>query len=70
MSISAPGIDARRIAGHIGAEITGVRVTADLPGDVFAIIRQACTSTRSSSSAARATWTTRSRPASPASSAS
>jgi alpha-ketoglutarate-dependent taurine dioxygenase len=41
MSISAPGIDVRRIAGHIGAEITGVRVAADLPGDVFAIIRQA-----------------------------
>ncbi|HWC80337.1 MAG TPA: TauD/TfdA family dioxygenase [Pseudonocardiaceae bacterium] len=41
MSISAPAIDIRRIAGNIGAEITGVRVAADLPGDVFGIIRQA-----------------------------
>jgi hypothetical protein len=41
MSISAPGTDVRRIAGHIGAEITGVRVAADLPGDVFGIVRQA-----------------------------
>jgi alpha-ketoglutarate-dependent sulfate ester dioxygenase len=41
MSSSAPGIDVRRIAGHIGAEITGVRVAADLSGDVFGIIRQA-----------------------------
>ncbi len=41
MSTSAPAIDIRRIAGHIGAEFTGVRLTADLPGDVFAVIRQA-----------------------------
>jgi alpha-ketoglutarate-dependent sulfate ester dioxygenase len=40
MSITA-GIDVRRIAGHIGAEITGIRVAADLPGDVFGIIRSA-----------------------------
>ena len=41
MSTSAPAIDIRRIAGHIGAEFTGVRLSADLPGDVFAAIRQA-----------------------------
>jgi alpha-ketoglutarate-dependent sulfate ester dioxygenase len=40
MSITA-GIDVRRIAGHIGTEITGIRVAADLPGDVFGIIRSA-----------------------------
>jgi alpha-ketoglutarate-dependent taurine dioxygenase len=41
MSTSAPAIDIRRIAGHIGAEVTGVRITADLPGDVFSSIRHA-----------------------------
>ena len=41
MSTSAPAIDIRRIAGHIGAELTGIRLAADLPGDVFAAIRQA-----------------------------
>ena len=41
MSTSAPAIDIRRIAGHIGAEVTGVRITADLPGDVFSSVRHA-----------------------------
>jgi taurine dioxygenase len=41
MSTSAPAIDIRRIAGHIGAEITGVRIAPDLPGDVFSTIRHA-----------------------------
>jgi len=41
MSTSAPAIDIRRIAGYIGAEVTGVRIAADLPGDVFSSIRHA-----------------------------
>jgi alpha-ketoglutarate-dependent sulfate ester dioxygenase len=41
MSTTEPGIDVRRIAGHIGAEVTGVRLSADLPGDVFGIINNA-----------------------------
>ena len=41
MSTSAAAIDIRRIAGHIGAEITGVRIAADLPGDVFSTMRHA-----------------------------
>ncbi|HEX4253638.1 MAG TPA: TauD/TfdA family dioxygenase, partial [Streptosporangiaceae bacterium] len=41
MSTTDPGIDVRRIAGHIGAEVTGVRLAADLPGDVFGTVRQA-----------------------------
>ena len=41
MSTTEPGIDIRRIAGHIGAEVTGVRLAADLPGDVFSTIRHA-----------------------------
>jgi alpha-ketoglutarate-dependent sulfate ester dioxygenase len=41
MSITGPAIDIRRITGSIGAEITGVRVAADLPGEVFGTIRHA-----------------------------
>ena len=41
MSTTEPGIDVRRIAGHIGAEVTGVRLSADLPGDVFALVKNA-----------------------------
>jgi taurine dioxygenase len=41
MSITGPAIDIRRITGNIGAEITGVRVAADLPGEVFDTIRHA-----------------------------
>src|ERR1700735_4205509 len=41
MSTTEPGIDVRRIAGNIGAEVTGVRLAADLPGDVFSTIRHA-----------------------------
>ena len=41
MSTSAPAIDIRRIAGFIGAEVTGVRIAADLPGDVFSRIQHA-----------------------------
>ena len=41
MSITGPAIDIRRITGSIGAEITGVRVTAGLPGEVFDTIRRA-----------------------------
>jgi alpha-ketoglutarate-dependent sulfate ester dioxygenase len=36
-----PAIDVRKIAGHIGAEITGVTVGPDLPGDVVGLIRDA-----------------------------
>jgi taurine dioxygenase len=41
MSITGPAIDIRRITGSIGAEITGVRVAADLPSEVFGTIRHA-----------------------------
>jgi taurine dioxygenase len=41
MSTTEPGIDVRRIAGNIGAEVTGVRLSADLPGDVFGLIKNA-----------------------------
>jgi taurine dioxygenase len=41
MSSADSTIDVRRIAGHIGAEITGVRVGADLPDSVVTIIRDA-----------------------------
>ena len=41
MSTTEPGIDVRRIAGSIGAEVTGVRLAADLPGDVFGTVRHA-----------------------------
>jgi alkyl sulfatase len=41
MSTTAAAIDIRRIAGSIGAEVTGVRVAGDLPGDVFGVIRNA-----------------------------
>jgi taurine dioxygenase len=34
-------IDVRRIAGHIGAEIIGVRLAADLPDEVVSVIRDA-----------------------------
>jgi taurine dioxygenase len=34
-------IDVRRVSGHIGAEITGVRVSPDLPGPVLEVIRNA-----------------------------
>jgi taurine dioxygenase len=39
--MSAPAIDVRRIAGHIGAEITGVAVGPDLPGGIVPLIREA-----------------------------
>jgi alpha-ketoglutarate-dependent sulfate ester dioxygenase len=41
MSSTGPAIDIRRITGNIGAEITGVRVTAGLPGEVVDTIRHA-----------------------------
>ena len=39
--MSQPAIDVRRIAGHIGAELTGIRVGPALPGDVVGVIRDA-----------------------------
>ncbi len=39
MSSVATDIDVRRVAGSIGAEITGVRVGPDLPGPVVKLIR-------------------------------
>jgi taurine dioxygenase len=36
-----PSIDVRRVAGHIGAEVTGIRVGPDLPGPIMEIIRTA-----------------------------
>ena len=39
--MSQPAIDVRRIAGHIGAELTGIRVGPALPGDVVGVIRGA-----------------------------
>src|SRR5487761_1125446 len=41
MTQTQPGIDVRRVAGHIGAELTGIRVGADLPGPILEIIRSA-----------------------------
>jgi alpha-ketoglutarate-dependent taurine dioxygenase len=41
MSSTGPAIDIRRITGNIGAEITGVRVAAGLPGEVVDTIRHA-----------------------------
>ena len=41
MSLTSPGIDVRRVAGHIGAEITGVRAGPDLSGSVLEVIRSA-----------------------------
>ncbi len=37
----ADSIDVRRVAGNIGAEITGVRVGPDLPGPVVKLVRDA-----------------------------
>ncbi|HEY3956138.1 MAG TPA: TauD/TfdA family dioxygenase [Streptosporangiaceae bacterium] len=41
MTHTSPSIDVRRVAGHIGAEITGVRTGPDLPGPVLDTIRAA-----------------------------
>ena len=41
MTHTSPSIDVRRVAGHIGAEITGVRVGPDIPGPVLDTIRSA-----------------------------
>jgi alpha-ketoglutarate-dependent taurine dioxygenase len=41
MTQSHRHVDVRRVAGHIGAEITGVRVGPDLPGPVVETIRTA-----------------------------
>jgi taurine dioxygenase len=37
--MSAPAIDVRKIAGHIGAEITGITVGPDLSADLVKLIR-------------------------------
>jgi alpha-ketoglutarate-dependent sulfate ester dioxygenase len=39
--MSQPAIDVRKIAGHIGAELTGIRVGPALPDDVVGVIRDA-----------------------------
>lgn len=39
--MSAPAIDVRRIAGHIGAEITGIAVGPELSADLVKLIRDA-----------------------------
>jgi alpha-ketoglutarate-dependent sulfate ester dioxygenase len=39
--MSQPAVDVRRIAGHIGAELTGIRVGPALPDDVVGLIRDA-----------------------------
>ena len=41
MTHTSPSTDVRRVAGHIGAEITGVRAGPDLPGPVLDTIRAA-----------------------------
>jgi taurine dioxygenase len=41
MTESHQNVDVRRVAGHIGAEITGVRVGPDLPGPILETIRTA-----------------------------
>src|SRR5579875_426941 len=41
MTNSAGNIDVRRVAGHIGAEITGIRVHPDLPAGELDVIRTA-----------------------------
>src|ERR1700743_850683 len=39
--MSASAIDVRKVAGHIGAEITGIRLGPDLPADIVKLIRDA-----------------------------
>jgi alpha-ketoglutarate-dependent sulfate ester dioxygenase len=39
--MSATIIDVRKVAGHIGAEITGIRLGPDLPADLVKLIRDA-----------------------------
>jgi alpha-ketoglutarate-dependent taurine dioxygenase len=39
--MSASAIDVRKVAGHIGAEITGIRLSPDLPADIVKLIRDA-----------------------------
>jgi hypothetical protein len=39
--MSAPATDVRRIAGHIGAEITGIQVGPGLEPDIVSFIRGA-----------------------------
>jgi alkyl sulfatase len=39
--MSQPAIDVRRIAGYIGAELTGIRVGPALPDDVIGVVRDA-----------------------------
>src|ERR1700685_2102689 len=41
MTDSNQNVDVRRVAGHIGAEITGVRVGPDLPEPILDTIRAA-----------------------------
>ena len=41
MTEAHPSIDVRRVTGHIGAEITGVRLGPDLPEPVQQLIKQA-----------------------------
>jgi alpha-ketoglutarate-dependent sulfate ester dioxygenase len=41
MTESHQNFDVRRVAGHIGAEITGVRVGPDLPGPILEAVRTA-----------------------------
>ncbi|MDX6344357.1 MAG: alkyl sulfatase [Trebonia sp.] len=39
--MSASAIDVRKVAGHIGAEITGIRLGPDLPTDIVTLVRDA-----------------------------
>jgi alkyl sulfatase len=39
--MSASAIDVRKVAGHIGAEITGIRLGPDLPPDIVTLVRDA-----------------------------
>ena len=39
--MSASAIDVRKVAGRIGAEITGIRLGPDLPSDIVTLIRDA-----------------------------
>jgi hypothetical protein len=62
MSTTEQILDVRTVAGAIGAEITGVRLSGDLEESTVAAVRAAILATGWCSCATRSTSTTRPRP--------